>query len=67
MLIDGLESWEKRDRQMLSGDAYTRFKNFYTLKPIDVLGQIPLQHVASYLRITPQTLSVFRRRLISEN
>lgn len=67
MLLDGLGSWEMRDRQMLSGDSYTRFRNFYTLKPREILDRIPLQHVASYLSITPQTLSVLRRRLINES
>lgn len=66
MLLEGLGVWEKRDRQMISGDAYTRFKSFYAFKPMEVLSQIPLQHVASYLGITPQTLSVCRRRYANE-
>lgn len=66
MLIDGLGSWELRDRILVSGDSYERFKKFYTIKPMNILNQIPLQHVASYLGITPQTLSLFRKRLAKE-
>ena len=66
MLIEGVGIWEDRDRHMISGDAYTRFKNFYVFKSEEIFTQIPLRHVASYLRITPQTLSVLRRRLIEE-
>lgn len=66
MLIEGIGIWEDRDRHMISGDAYKRFKNFYVFKSEEIFTQIPLRHVASYLRIAPQTLSVLRRRLIEE-
>lgn len=66
MLLLGLGSWEKRDRMMCASDAYTRFKSFYTLKAMEVLSQIPLQHIASYLHVTPQTVSHCRRRLVED-
>lgn len=66
MLLDGLGSWEKRDLMMCAGDSYTRFKNFYTLKSMDILSQVPLHHIASYLHVTPQTISQCRRRFAAD-
>ncbi len=66
MLIDGMGILENRDRWFISNDAYTRFKNFFTYRPYEIVNQIPLCHLASYLRITQQTLCRCRRRLAKE-
>lgn len=66
MLIVGFGVVESRDKLLISSDAYTRFKNFYIARPSDIINQIPLGSLASYLRITQQTLCRFRRRLFKE-
>lgn len=61
--IDALE-W-KHD-QLGSGDAYTRYKNFLKMRPKEIITQIPQKHIASYLGITPFTLSRVRLKLLKE-
>lgn len=62
-LIDGLYVLERRYTFLGHGDAYTRYENLQRMRSFELLNQIPLQYLASYLNITPQTLSRVRRQL----
>ena len=57
---------ERRYTYVGTGDAYSRFKSFIEMRSMDVIRQIPLKYIASYLGITPQTLSRMRRRFARE-
>lgn len=65
-LIGGLFEIERRFEFIGSGDAYTRYENLIQYRTFDELNQIPLQHIASYLNITPQTLSRIRRKMATK-
>lgn len=62
-LIDGLYQIERRFVYLGQGDAYTRYQNLQEYRTFEVLNKIPLQQIASYLNITPQTLSRIRRKI----
>lgn len=66
MLSEGIGIWEYRDKILLSDDSYDRFKKIIDIIPLQIMQKIPLQHIASYLGFTPQTLSLFRKRWIDE-
>ena len=66
MLIEGIAIHEKRDHRFISTDAYTRFKNLADYRTTEFLNQLPLSVLASYLRITPRTLTRCRNRYIRE-
>lgn len=67
LFSDGLAVMERRYKYLGVGDAYTRFCNMYKWRRAEVIMHIPLQHIASYLGVTPQSVSRFRRRFIKEN
>lgn len=60
-LIDGLYQLERRFQFLGEGDACTRYQNLLKYRTQEVLNSIPLQYVAQYLNIIPQTLSRLRR------
>ncbi len=62
-LSDGLYVLERRYTFLGHGDAMTRYRNLQRMRTFEILNKIPLQYIASYLGITPQTLSRVRRRL----
>lgn len=62
-LCDGLYVLERRYTFLGHGDALTRYANLQRMRTFEILNQIPLQYIASYLGITPQTLSRVRRKL----
>lgn len=62
-LLDGLFQIERRFVFLGHGDALTRYQNLQQYRTFNVLNQIPLQQIASYLNITPQTLSRLRRMI----
>ncbi|MDE7159259.1 MAG: Crp/Fnr family transcriptional regulator [Muribaculaceae bacterium] len=62
-LCDGLYVLERRYTFLGHGDAMTRYLNLQRMRTFEILNKIPLQYIASYLGITPQTLSRVRRRL----
>lgn len=64
--LDGLYQLERRYTFLGWGDAYTRYRNLMKYKTFHLLNNVPLQVVASYLNVTPQTISRIRRRLASE-
>lgn len=67
LFADGLAVMEKRYSFLGTGNAYARFCNLYKWRRSDVLRHIPLQHIASYLGVTPQSISRFRRKLVKSN
>jgi CRP-like cAMP-binding protein len=50
---------ENRETELLSEDAFTRYLHFMKRSP-DLVNRIPQFHLASYLGITPETLSRIR-------
>ncbi len=62
-LCDGLYVLERRYTFLGHGDALTRYANLQRMRTFAILNRIPLQYIASYLGITPQTLSRVRRKL----
>ena len=52
---------ERRYSYVGTGDAYARYKAFMQMRPQEDIQKIPLKYIASYLGITPQTLSRMRR------
>lgn len=65
-LADGLYVLERRYTFLGHGDAMTRYLNLQKMRTFEILNKIPLQYIASYLGITPQTLSRIRRRLAGQ-
>lgn len=61
--IDGLYVLERRYTFLGRGDALSRYENFMKMRPKWMYTQIPLKYIASYLNITPQTLSNIRRKV----
>ena len=59
------EAKEKRIVHSLSSNAEGRYHDFLTTYP-DMVGRIPQHMLASYLGITPETLSRIRRKAISK-
>lgn len=57
-----LSGLEVRYMFMALGDAYQRFLKFMRFKPAKLVRQIPLRYIASYLKVSPQTLSELRAR-----
>lgn len=52
----------KRELSLLNETAEQRYLNLFTGKP-NLLKQIPLKYIASYIGITPQAMSRIRRRI----
>ena len=67
MLMEGIAMQERRDSRFISKDAYTRFKNMADYRTKEFLNQIPLSVMASYLKISPRTLSRCRKRYGKES
>lgn len=63
-VIDGLYVLERRYMVIGTGDAMTRYKNLEQMRIFSMFDKIPLQYIASYLNITPQTLSNIRRQIV---
>lgn len=64
--IDGLYQLSRKYVFLGRGDAYTRYLNLMKYKTFQLLNNVPLQVIASYLDVAPQTLSRIRRRLAKE-
>lgn len=62
-LMEGLFILERRQTLLGYGDAQNRYLNLLRSRSAVTLNNIPLQHVASYLGMTPQTLSRIRRKI----
>lgn len=52
----------KRELALLNDTAEQRYLNLFTEQP-ELILQIPLKYIASYIGITPQALSRIRRRI----
>ncbi|WP_114750021.1 Crp/Fnr family transcriptional regulator [Pleomorphovibrio marinus] len=52
---------ERREASLLKDPATVRYLNLIEEHP-KVFKRVPLQHIASYLRITPETLSRYRKK-----
>lgn len=61
--IEGLFVLERRQTTITYGDALSRYLNFLRSRSAVTFNSIPLQHIASYLGMTPQTLSRVRRKV----
>lgn len=57
---------ERRYMYIGTGDAFSRYKSFINMRPAEIIRHVQLRHIASYLKITPQTLSRIRRRFAKE-
>lgn len=53
---------ETRYQFMCAQDAYSRYLAFMKIRSPEFINQIPLRYIASYLNITPQTMSELRNR-----
>lgn len=53
---------ERREAALLLDDAPTRYRRFLAEEP-GLIGRVRLQHIASYLGVTPVSLSRIRARL----
>lgn len=62
-LMEGLFVLERRQTLLGYGDAQSRYLNFLRARSATTFNNIPLQHIASYLGMTPQTLSRIRRNI----
>ena len=62
-LLEGFFVLERRQTLLGYGDAQSRYLNFLRARSAATFNNIPLQHIASYLGMTPQTLSRVRRKL----
>lgn len=62
-LTEGLFILDRRQTQLGYGDAQNRYLNFLRARSVNTFNNIPLQHIASYLGMTPQTLSRVRRNI----
>lgn len=54
---------ERREADLLGNSPEVRFKNLLEVHP-KIFKRIPLRYVASYLAITPETLSRYRARFL---
>jgi len=52
----------KRELSLLNESAEQRYLNLFTEQP-ELIKQIPLKYIASYIGITPQALSRIRKRI----
>ena len=52
----------KRELSLLSKTAEERYLNLFSNRP-ELLKQIPLKYIASYIGVTPQALSRIRKRI----
>lgn len=52
----------QRELSLLSETAEQRYLNLFTEQP-ELIKEIPLKYIASYIGITPQTLSRIRKRI----
>ncbi len=52
----------KREQSLLNNSAEQRYLNIFTERP-NLLKEIPLKYIASYIGVTPQALSRIRARI----
>jgi CRP-like cAMP-binding protein len=52
----------KREQSLLNETAEQRYMNLFQDRP-DIIKQIPLKYIASYIGVTPQALSRIRKRI----
>ncbi len=52
----------KREQSLLSETAEQRYLNLFKERP-NIIKEIPLKYIASYIGVTPQALSRIRRRI----
>lgn len=62
-LIDGLFVLERRNTFLRHGDALRRYCNFVRMRSVNTSNKIPLKYIASYLSMTPPTLSRIRSKV----
>ena len=62
-LLDGLFVLERRNTFLRHGDALRRYCNFVRMRTANTSNKIPLKYIASYLNMTPPTLSRIRSKV----
>lgn len=65
-MFEGFFILERRQTQLSYGDAQSRYLNFLRARSFETFNNIPLQYIASYLGMTPQTLSRVRRNIAKD-
>ena len=65
-VLGGLFVLERRHIFLSHGSAMNRYITFQKMRSFRLLRHLPLQHIASYLNMRPQTLSKVRRELASK-
>jgi CRP/FNR family transcriptional regulator, anaerobic regulatory protein len=59
ILLYGFHGIEERTRNLMAYDAMERYKLFFDTYP-DLINRIPVKYIASFLGVTPETLSRIR-------
>lgn len=65
-MLEGFFILERRQTLLGYGDAQSRYLNFLRARSAATFNNIPLQYIASYLGMTPQTLSRIRRKIAKD-
>lgn len=65
-MFEGFFILERRQTLLGYGDAQNRYLNFLRARSSATFNNIPLQYIASYLGMTPQTLSRVRRNIAKD-
>ena len=63
-LIDGLYVLADRSISIGEGEAYDKYRKLQKARSNEFFQNVPLQYIASYLYMTPQTLSRIRRKIV---
>jgi CRP-like cAMP-binding protein len=66
LMAEGLFiNWHLKAKSLFMDDAETRYRNLIALRP-DLPQRVPQYLVASYLNVTPETLSRIRKKIASK-
>ncbi len=65
LMAEGLFiNWHLKAKSLFMDDAETRYKKLITMRP-DLPQRVPQYLVASYLNVSPETLSRIRKKIVS--
>ncbi|CAG5080213.1 Crp/Fnr family transcriptional regulator [Parvicella tangerina] len=66
MLESDLNKAKKEHKEFILSSPMDRYKNFLNSRP-DLINRVPLHQIASYLGMTPESLSRIRKRLVASD